>query len=134
MKSIGPADYARLERFFADQRYPLSPYTLASILVWSNKLYRPYAADAAGDLVVGGQFAGPMNVRVGGLVGGQELVPGFLNGTADTRFVERRAAEAEKEAAEAKAEAEGRAAEAKAAETKTAETVAGKAAEGKPES
>jgi acetyl-CoA carboxylase biotin carboxylase subunit len=60
--------------------------------------------------------------------------PTFLNGTADTRFVERRAAEAEKEAAEAKAEAEGRAAEAKAAETKTAETVAGRAAEAKPES
>ncbi|OGR60026.1 MAG: hypothetical protein A2X36_08700 [Elusimicrobia bacterium GWA2_69_24] len=53
MKSIGPADYARLERFFADQRYPLSPYTLASILVWSNKLYRPFAAEADRDLVVG---------------------------------------------------------------------------------
>lgn len=41
-KKIAPADYARLKPFFDGQLYPLCPYSLASMIVWSGCLHEAY--------------------------------------------------------------------------------------------
>ncbi|MBW1989630.1 MAG: DUF2156 domain-containing protein [Deltaproteobacteria bacterium] len=50
--TITPADYARLTPYFQNQRHELCSYSLASILVWSNPLHHPCAAEADGALYV----------------------------------------------------------------------------------
>lgn len=41
---ITPAEYQRMKPFFAGQNYPLSPYSLSSIIVWNRCIYSNYYA------------------------------------------------------------------------------------------
>lgn len=41
MNTLVPSDYPQLKRFFEDQKYPLSVYSLSSLLVWSSRIYQP---------------------------------------------------------------------------------------------
>lgn len=43
-KPLSPGDHPRYKGFFDGQPYPLCVYSLAAIIVWSNRVYRPYAA------------------------------------------------------------------------------------------
>lgn len=54
---IGPPDRDRLAPFFENQSHPLCVYSLPSLLVWSSKIYQPYAAVVDDEaLVVGVEF------------------------------------------------------------------------------
>jgi len=43
-KPLTPSDYTTLKPFFAGQRHPLCPYSLSSIIAWTNEVYQPYGA------------------------------------------------------------------------------------------
>ena len=50
-KPIEPLDYPKLKHFFERQPYNLSIYSLLSIIVWSNCLFKTYYADLPPNLV-----------------------------------------------------------------------------------
>ena len=56
LEPLTASDFERLEPLFVHQRHRLSPYTLPSLLSWSNDLYQPYGAVAGDALVVGYDF------------------------------------------------------------------------------
>lgn len=43
-KPITPPDVSHLKRYFEHQRYRLCVYSLSSLLVWYNDIYKPYGA------------------------------------------------------------------------------------------
>jgi hypothetical protein len=53
---LTPADYPRLAHFFSRQAYPLSTYSLSSLICWNNQVYRSCAATAGESLLVRGEF------------------------------------------------------------------------------
>ncbi|MFA4915734.1 MAG: phosphatidylglycerol lysyltransferase domain-containing protein [Syntrophales bacterium] len=54
LKPLKPPDYNKLNRFFKGQTYRLSAYSLPSVIVWSNNIYRPcYVIRDATDILVG---------------------------------------------------------------------------------
>jgi len=56
LKPIGPKDYGRLSPFFEGQKFRHCPYALASILVWANRVYHPFAVVEGDTLVIGYEF------------------------------------------------------------------------------
>ena len=44
LEPVYPADYERLKKYFVNQRYFLSAYSLCANLVWRNPAYHPVAA------------------------------------------------------------------------------------------
>ena len=56
-KTLTPADFATYKPYFADQRYRLCDYALASIIAWQNAFYHPLVAVHDGFLVVAAEFA-----------------------------------------------------------------------------
>lgn len=56
MEKLLPQDYARYKPFFAGQRYEISTYSLASILVWSNQVFKPYGMILDTTFIVGVDF------------------------------------------------------------------------------
>jgi uncharacterized protein len=50
-------DFAALKPYFADQRYRLCDYSLASIIAWQNQHYHPLVSVRGGFLVVGAEFS-----------------------------------------------------------------------------
>lgn len=49
-KKIEPADYARLKPWFDGQLYPLCPYSLASMIIWSGCLHEAFWLERDGTL------------------------------------------------------------------------------------
>jgi hypothetical protein len=49
-KKITPADYVRLKPYFEGQLYPLCPYSLASMIVWSGCLHEAFYLEDRGAL------------------------------------------------------------------------------------
>lgn len=56
-KPLTPSDYPLSRPFFAGQRYSLCTYSLSSILVWTNEIYRPCGAVDGDTLVIYADFA-----------------------------------------------------------------------------
>ena len=55
-KPLISSDYVSLNPFFANQRYALCPYSLSSIIVWTNKVYQPYGAVQGDSLIIYANF------------------------------------------------------------------------------
>ena len=56
-RPLTPSDYASLKPFFVGQRYALCPYSLSSIIVWTNEVYQPYGAVHGDSLIIYANFA-----------------------------------------------------------------------------
>lgn len=56
MKPLSPEDFHDLKVFFADQQYKLSIYSLPSLLVWTNAVYKPHGTVIDGALAIGYEF------------------------------------------------------------------------------
>jgi len=56
-RPLTPSDYVLLKPFFAGQRYALCAYSLSSIIVWTNEVYRPCGAIHDDSLLVYANFA-----------------------------------------------------------------------------
>ncbi|MBU0988479.1 MAG: DUF2156 domain-containing protein [Proteobacteria bacterium] len=56
-KQIVPADFPKLKKFFHRQRYPLSVYSLSSIIAWQNEEFRPHAFADGDTLFICGEYA-----------------------------------------------------------------------------
>ena len=84
-KHITPADYPALKRFFARQPYSLSPYALASLLVWSNKVYQPYGAVEGDTLIIYAEYPAQREKRhlILPVYPGREFGPRALHRLAD---------------------------------------------------
>ena len=57
-RPLTPSDYVLLKPFFARQRYPLCPYSLSSIIAWTNEVYSPRGAVHGDSLIIYANFAG----------------------------------------------------------------------------
>ncbi|MBW2559854.1 MAG: DUF2156 domain-containing protein [Deltaproteobacteria bacterium] len=55
-RELIPSDYASLNPFFVNQRYALCPYSLSSIIVWTNEVYQPYGAVQGDSLIIHANF------------------------------------------------------------------------------
>lgn len=55
-KKLSPKDYAEFERFFVNQKYMHSAYSLSSIIVWSTEFFQPYAAVDGETFIVAAEF------------------------------------------------------------------------------
>ncbi len=55
-KPLTPSDYTSLKPLFAGQRYELCPYSLSSIIAWTNEVYQPYGAVQGDSLVIYANF------------------------------------------------------------------------------
>lgn len=53
---LSPRDYPRYKPFFRHQVYPLSVYSLASLIAWKNDTYHSGAAVAGDSLIIRGEF------------------------------------------------------------------------------
>jgi hypothetical protein len=53
---LTPRDYPRYKPFFRRQTYPLSIYSLASLIAWKNEIYESRAAVAQDALIIYGEF------------------------------------------------------------------------------
>ena len=56
-KQLTPKDYPALKQFFYKQKHPLSAYTLASIIAWSNDFFQPCYVIHDQALVIGAEFS-----------------------------------------------------------------------------
>ncbi|MDO9515420.1 MAG: phosphatidylglycerol lysyltransferase domain-containing protein [Syntrophales bacterium] len=55
-RPLTPSDYESLKPFFAGQRYELCPYSISSIIAWTNEVYQPCAAVHGDSLVIYANF------------------------------------------------------------------------------
>lgn len=55
-KKLTPKDYSEFKRFFVNQKYMHSAYSLSSIIVWSTEFFQPYGAVDGDTLIVGAEF------------------------------------------------------------------------------
>ncbi|MEJ2641215.1 MAG: phosphatidylglycerol lysyltransferase domain-containing protein, partial [Desulfosarcinaceae bacterium] len=56
-KRIIPKEFTAYRPYFAEQRYRLCDYSLASIIAWQNQYYHPRVSTWDGFLVVGAEFS-----------------------------------------------------------------------------
>lgn len=56
LKKLTPGDYPELKKFFINQEYKLSAYSLPSIIVWSTEFFHPLGAVDNDTLIVGAEF------------------------------------------------------------------------------
>jgi len=77
-KRLNPIDYFELKRYFANQKYTHSSYSLASIIVWSTEFFQPYGAVDGDTFIVGAEFTKHKDRR-------HLLLPVSLNGDHSPR-------------------------------------------------
>ena len=55
-KKLSPKDYAEFKRFFVNQKYIHSAYSLSSIIAWSTEFFQPLAAIDGEAFIVAAEF------------------------------------------------------------------------------
>ena len=55
---LEPSNYPEFKPYFNHQRYHLCPYSLGSIIAWSNNVYHPFGAIQNGAVIVYADFIG----------------------------------------------------------------------------
>lgn len=75
-KRLTPDDYATCKPFFARQEYELCMYSLKSLIVWSNSIFKPYYA------IVDGSFVGQIRFKGRNPYQSHLILPVSANGEA----------------------------------------------------